>query len=367
MMGLFAPVGVLLGAHWLLQQFTKSPTRPPAVPSHRSLSAEFVFAAIGLLNISVLSLFSPHKEYRFLLPSLPALFIALARGLESWVGKCKVTGGRVLAAVNIAVCLHLCFSTYMLRLHQGGAEAAVLYTTSIAAAASAAASTTSNAAGPFKVQLLAPCYSFPGYSFAHVRSSARIGSGTGVSKHCSDPSILDTRVCEAVDVSVSAVTTQSQSLLLSMPSCLPPQSESVSESEQFVHHPLEFLSGQMASFETQSDQGQAESRAGLPVDAIITFDCYFNPTHDKVAVREGSFVMWPNIRRETLSAADVAQWDAITEVYNNMYYVVRILSVMAVHVLNARVFTSVCCVLCVVFFYSLPSSHPATSPLSVIE
>ena len=142
-------------------------------------------AALSAGYAAGLSVVSPHQEIRFLLPCLPFLHIIVGLAVRKLGAERATTGvdaplerknsdnasrppsryfsaGRVVCGLIGAV--HLGGIFFLLRYHQSGTESAMLYV-------SKDLLSTSRRNCSVVVHVLAPCYSFPGYSFVHTSSS----------------------------------------------------------------------------------------------------------------------------------------------------------------------------------------------------
>lgn len=121
---------------------------------------------MSILYPVLLSL-SPHKEFRFLLPSLPGLHLAAAYcGLQLFRDKRVRQGVYVLCFV---VGCHVLAALYFCIYHQAGAECAFQGLGDLLNEAALAFNGTEYiATNVVSVLLLAPCHAFPGYAFLPV-------------------------------------------------------------------------------------------------------------------------------------------------------------------------------------------------------
>lgn len=291
MLGLYCIVGLIL-AFTHMFDYIRCKDRPHhtryTLPNLRSTllwvydDPQRAFVAISLGNLGLMSILSPHKEYRFMLPLMPALIIPLSQGILWWqhrrtdIKSSHAVGISALPlGIKLVVVLHSVFAVYMLQFHQGGAEIASQYVASIANRAPSGR--------VLHVQQLAPCFSFPGYAFTH--------SPLGSNVHLIMP------ICHApkhsyMDTSADPTLT----------------------SELFMTAPVEFL---RLSVELEL------ANASLP-DVIMSFDCYFtsisNDDDDDVD-GGGDIVLWPERQRHAITRSEELEWKTLTDYYNTNYYV----------------------------------------------
>jgi hypothetical protein len=291
-------------------------------------SPQRVLVATTLANLVLMSLLSPHKEYRFLLPLMPGLILPLAQAVQ-WlsqhfpmtihaipvVAPTSQSGlGGLPLVVRVIIAVHVVFAGYMLQGHQGGAELASQRVATIAAEEDV--DHYSSGRRVFRVDQLAPCYSFPGYAHSHSRSSV------------------------AAPI-----------IALSMPICHAPKPSLRREagfpeltSALFVEQPASFLAqhiSQQPLPPPNFTQAELELRleagfATVSADLILTFDCYFSqsrhpalsPVEDGSGSSEGSggessngIELWPVRRQAQLGDEEMVIWAALTAYYNTHYVV----------------------------------------------
>lgn len=114
--------------------------------------------------------FSAHQELRFLAPVLPAAHIVLGSSIAVWTmkaGKEKYKSRRHLAlrVIGSIAVIHSLGALYLMTRHQSGPEMAVRELVQMA---------TASGKSRFSVMILAPCYTFPGFSFMHTPPSVEI-------------------------------------------------------------------------------------------------------------------------------------------------------------------------------------------------